>query len=225
MDPANLFDTHPSSSPSSLSSPSLFANIKPNQIKSPFLNQSSLPDQLAAEYIVPDFGGVGGTSSTIHNRGRFELAFSQIGGAVMLGSGFGGAMGTYRGLKEIAQLKESSSKEFLRIKRTKLLNYITRNGARMANTFGSIALTYSAIGVAAASLNQHQKNDDINTAISAITTGALYGGLISNVPNQSLPNADKWMWKLRTKRAGIGSLIGFIAAATYILLFNSDKYY
>lgn len=61
------------------------------------------------------------------------------------------------------------------IKRTQLLNYITRNGASMANTFGVITLTYSAIGVGLSFVQED--NDDVNTLISAVATGALYGGV------------------------------------------------
>ena len=74
------------------------------------------------------------------------------------------------GLKEVNQLEL-----FLSVKRTQLLNYITRNGATMANTFGTIALTYSAIGVGLSFIQD--KNDDLNTMISAVSTGALYGAL------------------------------------------------
>ncbi|OTF81387.1 hypothetical protein BLA29_009998 [Euroglyphus maynei] len=84
----------------------------------------------------------------------------------------------------------------------------------MANTFGTIALTYSAIGVALSFVQED--NDDINTMTSA---GALYGGL--SKPNKT---ASQSLWKLRAKRAGIGSLIGILAASGYILLFNRDKY-
>jgi import inner membrane translocase subunit TIM23 len=37
-----------------------------------------------------------------HKRGRFELAFSQIGGSVMLGAAVGGANGLYSGLRDTA---------------------------------------------------------------------------------------------------------------------------
>lgn len=74
------------------------------------------------------------------------------------------------GLKETSQLEA-----FLSVKRTQILNYITRNGARMANTFGTIALTYSAIGVGLSFIQD--SNDDANTLVSAILSGALYGAL------------------------------------------------
>lgn len=50
----------------------------------------------------------------------------------------------------------------------------------MANTFGTIALVYSAIGVGLSFVQD--SNDDLNTAVSAVATGALYGGL-SQPPN------------------------------------------
>lgn len=66
-------------------------------------------------------------------------------------------------------------KESMAIKRSHLLNFITRNGASIANTFGSITLVYSVIGVALSFVQDD--HDDINTIISATTTGTLYGAI------------------------------------------------
>ena len=74
------------------------------------------------------------------------------------------------GLKEVAQMNESFA-----IKRSHMLNFITRNGASIANTFGSITLVYSAIGVGLSFVQD--ENDDINTMIAATTTGTLYGAI------------------------------------------------
>lgn len=59
---------------------------------SPYLNfdPSYLPTS-QPEFIFPE--------GAVKQRGRFELAFSQIGAACILGAGFGGAAGFYRGLK------------------------------------------------------------------------------------------------------------------------------
>lgn len=65
-----------------------FGGLRPNQIHSPYLNMS-LPDTISSEFIVPE--------GNARNRGRFELAFSQIGASIMVGSGLGGAVGTYKG--------------------------------------------------------------------------------------------------------------------------------
>lgn len=173
-----------------------FGNLKPSQIQSPFLQPGfSLPENISSEFIVPE-----GVS---RNRGRFELAFSQIGTSIMIGSSIGGTIGTYKGLllnllftylthldiifgigiREVSKLEALIS-----IKRTQLLNYITRNGASMANTFGVITLTYSAIGVGLSFVQE--ENDDINTLISAVATGALYGGvsqpktIATNLPSE-----------------------------------------
>lgn len=67
-----------------------FSNLKPSHIQSPYLNTFTLPEQISSEFIVPE-----GFSK---NRGRFELAFSQIGTSIMVGSGLGGAVGTYKGI-------------------------------------------------------------------------------------------------------------------------------
>lgn len=58
---------------------------------SPYLNYDArLLQQAQPEFIFP----VGATKQ----RGRFELAFSQIGTSVMLGAGVGGMAGFYNGL-------------------------------------------------------------------------------------------------------------------------------
>ena len=65
------------------------------QIQSPYLQFDPLlleSNQNKSEFIFPD----GGHRA---NRGRFELAFSQIGGSVMTGAGIGGAVGVARGMR------------------------------------------------------------------------------------------------------------------------------
>ncbi|CAB0005621.1 unnamed protein product [Nesidiocoris tenuis] len=60
-------------------------------VKSPYLNFDS--DYVSKpEYILPE-----GASK---QRGRFELAFGQIGASVMIGAGVGGTAGIYNGLKQ-----------------------------------------------------------------------------------------------------------------------------
>lgn len=59
---------------------------------SPYLNfdPAYLPPS-QPEYIFPE--------GAAKQRGRFELAFSQIGAACIIGAGLGGTTGFYRGLK------------------------------------------------------------------------------------------------------------------------------
>lgn len=59
---------------------------------SPYLNfdPAYLPPS-QPEYIFPE--------GAAKRRGRFELAFSQIGAACIIGAGIGGATGLYRGIK------------------------------------------------------------------------------------------------------------------------------
>lgn len=63
--------------------------------------------------------------------------------------------------------------EALSVKRTHLLNYITRNGASVGNTFGTLALLYSTLGVGLSFIQD--ENDELNTVLAATTTGTLYG--------------------------------------------------
>ena len=65
------------------------------QTLSPYLNYDPRYLQTAQpEFIFPE-----GASK---QRGRFELAFSQIGSSVMIGAAIGGAAGLYNGMKHTA---------------------------------------------------------------------------------------------------------------------------
>ncbi|XP_054166778.1 mitochondrial import inner membrane translocase subunit Tim23-like [Oppia nitens] len=186
------------------------------QLQSPYLQFDPLLLEAnggKSEFIFPD----GGQRA---NRGRFELAFSQIGSSVMTGAGIGGAMGAVRGVQSVSQLQES-----IAVRRSQLLTFITKNGASMANTFGTIALIYSAIGVGLSFVQD--SNDDINTVSAAVATGAIYGGLSQPPTNKRTEKAlsmGQKLWQIRLKRSVIGSVIGLSASVAYVLLFNKDKY-
>ncbi|KAH9409895.1 mitochondrial import inner membrane translocase, subunit timm23 [Tyrophagus putrescentiae] len=191
------------------------------QFQSPFLSvdpsvltpsqQHSTPGLLSSEqFIFPD----GATKSS---RGRFELAFGQIGCSVGAGAGIGGAMGTLRGLREVTKMGGEAA---LSVKRTHLLNNITRNGAIVGNTFGTIALIYSALGVGLSLLQE--ENDELNTALAATTTGTLYGALSGAKAAEGLTGSA--MTRFRVKRAGFGLAGGMIASAVLIFAMNQEKF-
>jgi len=180
-----------------LSSP--FLQVDPSLVNTP---------TIANEFIFPD----GGTKS---NRGRFELAFAQIGGSIMSGAAVGGVLGTFRGLQEVATMKETIS-----IKRTHLLNYITRNGARVGNSFGTIALIYSALGVGLSFVPGLE--DEIGTGIAATATGTLYGAFSKTKAMEPLQGKD--LQRFMMKRAGFGLVGGLTAAAILILALHRDNY-
>lgn len=141
------------------------------------------------QYIIPN-------ADPGHQRGRFELAFSQIGGSVLTGALFGGTLGTVRGLKIIKDIPSYS------VKRTQILNSIVKGGTTSANAFGVVAVVYSAIGVA---LSFAQNNDDVNTITSATLTGLVTG---------AVTNKQKGLKKLAL-RSGIGAGIGLGLSLLY----------
>uniref|UniRef100_A0A0K8R914 Putative mitochondrial import inner membrane translocase subunit tim23 n=1 Tax=Ixodes ricinus TaxID=34613 RepID=A0A0K8R914_IXORI len=100
-------------------------------------------------------------------RGRFELAFSQIGGSVMVGAAFGGVSGFYRGLKETSLAGHTGS-----VRRTQMLNYITKGGAGSANVLGVVAVMYSGFGVLFSFVRG--ADDELNTLAAGTLTGLLY---------------------------------------------------
>uniref|UniRef100_A0A023GFU3 Putative mitochondrial import inner membrane transloc n=1 Tax=Amblyomma triste TaxID=251400 RepID=A0A023GFU3_AMBTT len=100
-------------------------------------------------------------------RGRFELAFSQIGGSVMVGAAFGGVTGFYRGLRETSLAGHTGS-----VRRTQMLNFITKGGAGSANVLGVIAVMYSGFGVLLSFARG--ADDELNTLAAGTLTGLLY---------------------------------------------------
>lgn len=128
---------------------------------SPYMNfdPSYLTLNAEPQFIMPE-----GASQ---RRGRFELAFSQIGGSVCIGAGIGGVNGLYNGLKETKTAQLIGP-----VRRTQVLNFITKKGASSAQSLGVIALMYSIFGVAVSKLRG--ADDELNTLGAATATGLLY---------------------------------------------------
>ncbi|ESO13236.1 hypothetical protein HELRODRAFT_63427 [Helobdella robusta] len=151
---------------------------------SPYLNID--PNYLAIDsepqFIMPDGAN--------QHRGRFELAFSQIGGSVCVGAAVGGTMGLYTGLKEtkVAQITGP-------VRRTQLLNFITKRGASSAQSLGVIALIYSAFGVVLS--KSRGADDEINTLTAATATGLLY------------KSSGGWKKALRGGGVGLGLAVAY----------------
>lgn len=129
------------------------------QALNPYLSiDPSILDE-GPQYIFPE-----GAKRT---RGRFEVAFSQIGGMVMSGALVGGATGLLYGLRETRKQQLTGV-----VRRTQVLNIVMKNGSTYANAAGVAAVMYSAMGVL---LEKTRGTDDeINTLISASTAGAFY---------------------------------------------------
>jgi mitochondrial import inner membrane translocase subunit TIM23 len=100
-------------------------------------------------------------------RGRFELAFSQIGSSVMIGAGIGGVAGLYNGIKS-TNLAQQTGK----LRRTQLLNHVMKQGSATANTLGTIAVLYSAFGVLISWARGEE--DGVNTVTAGTATGLVY---------------------------------------------------
>ncbi|XP_053957359.1 mitochondrial import inner membrane translocase subunit Tim23 isoform X2 [Anastrepha obliqua] len=127
---------------------------------SPYLNYDPrFLQQAQPEFIFPEGAN--------KQRGRFELAFSQIGSSVMIGAGIGGLAGFYNGLQTSSALKQTGN-----LRRTQLLNHVMKQGSGTANTLGTLAVMYSAFGVLLQ--NVRGEDDDVNTLIAGTATGLLY---------------------------------------------------
>lgn len=101
-------------------------------------------------------------------RGRFELAFSQIGGSVLAGGAVGGTVGLFKG---VAETKRADFRGALR--RTQVLNYVTKRSAATAQMLGVVALMYSAFGVLISKCRDSE-DDAANTVAAATLTGLLF---------------------------------------------------
>ncbi|GFT22840.1 mitochondrial import inner membrane translocase subunit Tim23 [Nephila pilipes] len=158
---------------------------------SPYLNvDPAYLNQDGPQWIFPE-----GAS---RQRGRFELAFSQIGGAVMTGAFLGGVQGFYGGYKQMGTTEQKAS-----VRRTQFLNHITKRGAGSANTLGVIAVMYSGFGVLFSWLRG--VDDEVNTIAAGTATGLLYkssGGL---------------------RKCGIGGALGFGLTSLYCLWTSKDR--
>lgn len=141
------------------------------------------------QYIIPN-------AQPGHTRGRFELAFSQIGGSVLTGAAFGGTLGTFRGFKLVRDLPSYS------IKRSQMLNSIVKGSTTSANAFGVVALVYSTIGVG---LSLLRNDDDINTISAATLTGLVTAAVTSK----------QTIWQKTLLRSGIGAGIGLGLSLIY----------
>jgi len=179
----------------------MFPGVDPNMMQygsasgmqsvSPYLNiDPSILNQGGPEWIFPE-----GAS---RQRGRFELAFSQIGGAVMTGAFIGGAQGFYGGWKQMGTVEQKAS-----VIRTQLLNHITKRGAGSANTLGVLAVMYSGFGVITSWLRG--VDDEVNTVAAGTATGLLYKSSAG------------------LRKCAIGGALGFGAASAYCLWTSKDR--
>ncbi|XP_031639701.1 mitochondrial import inner membrane translocase subunit Tim23 [Contarinia nasturtii] len=129
---------------------------------SPYLNYDPrvFSQQTQPEFIFPEGAGK-------QQRGRFELAFSQIGSAVMIGAGLGGMVGLYNGIAATSMANQSG-----KLRRTQLLNHIMKQGSATGNSLGSITVIYSVFGVLLQFVRG--KDDETNTVLAGTSTGLLY---------------------------------------------------
>ncbi|KAF5280982.1 hypothetical protein FQA39_LY05187 [Lamprigera yunnana] len=143
----------------------------------------------------PEFIFLDGNSK---QRGRFELAFGQIGGSCMIGAGIGGANGFYNGLKATTLAGQTGN-----LRRTQMLNHIMKKGSATANTLGSIAVIYSAFGVILSWVRG--TDDDLNTVAAATATGCLYKSTAG------------------LRKCGMGAAIGLGLSSLFALWNSRDK--
>ncbi|XP_052781809.1 mitochondrial import inner membrane translocase subunit Tim23-like [Mya arenaria] len=126
------------------------------------------------QYILPE--------GQAHKRGRFEMAFTQIGGGCLSGGILGGTLGMRSGMQYVSGKELPKS-----VRNTQILNHVTKMAAEKGQAFGIIALMYSIFGVVVecrySPLSQFE-NDDLNSVTAGTLTGLLFkctGGLRSSL--------------------------------------------
>lgn len=211
-----------------------FSTSSPLGFSSPYLNfdPKALNAYSTSDYIYPD-------GRTRASRGRFEYAFSQIGGSVMAGAAVGGVVGGYNGLKftsagvssgnlvgGASASASASAQQTLSwaVRRSQILNYIVKTGALTANTFGLVALIYSGIDVG---LSFQSENQELNCVTAGTLTGILFRGLSSPEvkPDSAAAKVmSSSRWQLRLRRAGLGGLVGLSLSSLYTIATNREKF-
>ncbi|XP_065160475.1 mitochondrial import inner membrane translocase subunit Tim23 isoform X2 [Atheta coriaria] len=159
---------------------------------SPYLNY----DPVYIPATQPEYIFLDGNSK---QRGRFELAFGQIGASCMIGAAIGGANGFYSGLRATTLAGQTGN-----LRRTQLLNHVMKKGSTNSNMLGSIAVIYSAFGVILS--YARGADDDLNTIAAATATGCLY----------------KSTSGLRS--CGLGGAVGLGISCLYALWNNRDRF-
>uniref|UniRef100_S4R8Q7 Translocase of inner mitochondrial membrane 23 homolog b (yeast) n=1 Tax=Petromyzon marinus TaxID=7757 RepID=S4R8Q7_PETMA len=124
---------------------------------SPYLN-------VDPRYLTQDYDELSLRVSTI--RWRTAPIFTSSHGHCLYGASFGALNGLRLGFKETHGMKWAKPRN------VQILNMVTRQGAVWANTLGSVALMYSAFGVAIE--YGRGAEDDLNTMVAGSLTGMLY---------------------------------------------------
>lgn len=143
------------------------------------------------EFIFPE--------GAVKQRGRFELAFSQIGAVCIAGAGIGGVSGLYRGVKATSLAGQTGKP-----RRTQLINHVMKSGSSLANTLGIVSVMYSGFGVL---LSWARGTDDaLNTLAAATATGMLFKSTTG------------------LRRCALSGAVGFGIASIYCLWNNRDTF-
>lgn len=116
----------------------------------------------------------------------------------MTGAFLGGMSGLYTGLKETAIAGHQGS-----IRRTQILNFITKRGAASANALGVVALMYSGFGVILSLLRG--TDDEVNTLTAGTLTGLLYKSSAG------------------LRKTAVGGAVGCGLATAYVLWTSKDR--
>jgi hypothetical protein len=182
------------------------------------------------------------------NRGRFEYAFSRIGLSFLTGGAIGWAIGGYNGIRHsrfdlalqmiqnpmegtssfatgsAAAGSQTAGQASWAVRRSHILNYITKTGANTANTFGIVALTYSLLNLG---ISFATDREDVTTLTAATSTGLIYRYISKPKPqvdSTGLIIHKALTRQMRMQRAAVGGAMGLAAGIVILALTTNNKY-
>ncbi|XP_045505132.1 mitochondrial import inner membrane translocase subunit Tim23 [Colias croceus] len=160
---------------------------------SPYLNfDPNYIPKMQPEFLYPDESHMASTAR------RSNVALPIIGMSFMTGSGLGGMVGLYKGLRATTLAGQTG-----KVRRTQLINYVMKQGTTTGCTLGILASFYSTMALGVTWIRDQE--DTANTFIAATATGVLYKSTAG------------------LRSMGLGAAAGLTLAGLYTLLTDNDN--
>ncbi|CAG4938840.1 unnamed protein product [Colias eurytheme] len=160
---------------------------------SPYLNfDPNYIPKMQPEFLYPDESHMASTAR------RSNVALPIIGMSFMSGSGLGGMVGLYKGLRATTLAGQTG-----KVRRTQLINYVMKQGTTTGCTLGILASFYSTMALGVTWIRDQE--DTANTFIAATATGVLYKSTAG------------------LRSMGLGAAAGLTLAGLYTLLTDNDN--
>jgi len=193
--------------------PFMYGNLPLNSPLSPYLNVNPSIFK-EPQYIMPEGAGP--------KRGRFEMAFSTIGSAAIMGAFLGGANGFFKAFNNPEYLKSKNTLD----RRSILLNNTAKPGGNGAQRCGVLAFLYCGSGVLISYIRG--VDDELNTMAAGAIAGAAFNFPSGTYEGEAVDFHKTKMGRILGGRTGLhraakGGLAGFVLATAWCLAFKSER--